>query len=229
MPTLGASKLLALSACEKPSNVESNGDSLHTSQPTLITSLISGFCERGKNARSVCDLLVRILSLLKTEMHKEAGIHVNDTILENRKQRRKRISRAKKGGISAKISTEQGESTLLPSWMQLWMGPLSLALLQESKSGRGQISMLFLPNVSTLIGGSMHQVDLCHVFSCLLDELVAQSKILGFSSYPQFSEVLLWAKLEVHTLFIYLKSQCHYRLFSHPHHDFFLFSRYALM
>ena len=169
------------------------------SRATLIPSLILGICEGGNHARAVCDLLVRILSLLKTEMHIEAGITLHDSVQENRKQRRKREAKTRKADNIAKTTVEQlGPSLLIPAWTQLWIEPLALALLQQNKNGRTQISSLFIPFISLLIGGNMHRADLCHVFSCLLDELVVKSKALGSVYHPDLSEVLLWAKLEVH-------------------------------
>jgi len=202
---LGASKLLKLSISKNPSVVTSPAEFSYV-HPTLITSLISGLCERGKDARATCDLLIRIVSLLKTEMHKEAGINLEETVKENRKQRRKRESNSIRTGIeSTIISVDQGPSMILPSWTNLWIVPICSALLQEDKSARWQVSSLFLPNLCSMIGGNMH--NLCHVFACILDELVLQSKI---RDSPKISEILLWAQLEVEMFCLLFISMFYY-------------------
>jgi hypothetical protein len=202
-----------------PSETVSHEEMSYT-QPNLITLLISGFCERGKNSRAVCDLFIRILSLLKTEMHKEAGIDLDDTVQENRAQRRKRISHETRIGATSAISSVNEESPilLLNSWTQLWIGPICLALLQENKSGRCQISSLFLAKVCTLIGGTMNQ--LCHIFSYILDELVIQFTMHGcFTNNPHLKEILLWAKLEVRAYSI-IYFQQNYILIYHPYEHY---------
>jgi hypothetical protein len=179
------------------------------SKPTLISSLINGVCEGGNNSRAACDLLVKILSSLKTEMHDKGSVKLDDLVHENRKQRRKREDRAKKGNASlSKINTassssdESSPSSLLPSWMKLWIGPTAAAMLQQNKLYRSQISSLFLPQISSLIGRSMHRVDVCHIFSCLLDELVEQARMLQSIVHHPLSEELLLAKLEVNLFLI---------------------------
>lgn len=157
---------------------------------SLVMSFVNEVGDRGNSAGAVAELLGKILSLLREEMHKEKGI---DLIRENesRKMRRKKERKIRELGV---IDTSVNESiNLLPQWMDIWIPSFVTAILSGRESRRSHISSYCLPLIVTMVGGADRKLDACHCFAALITEINRRGESFDRT---------VWAKLEVSNLHI---------------------------
>ena len=170
---VGASKLLEISE-----SIGSEG---------LVSSFIQEISERGNSAGAVAELLGKILSLLRNEMHASAGVDLNRDG-ESKKERRIREKNMAKETEKATISNDDDDVRLLPGWFDVWVRPLAQALIFSKPSRQSHIASYCLPLIMTVVGGNARKTDACHSFAAVLDEI---------RNIDTDSKNLLWAKLEV--------------------------------
>jgi len=188
LPKVGASKLIELA--EAPLSGSSSSSS-------LISSFLSEIGRRGNSSGAVAELLGKLISMLRVEMHKGAGIDLCEHQEGNKKERRKlqKIKRqAKEGTVSTEKAVEEEHIMLLEGWNKLWAPPLAAALLGSDASTRTNIASFCLPLLITFVGGKSSRVDASHAFAILLDEVSNQG---DDDANNRDVDAILWAKFEV--------------------------------
>ena len=187
LPKVGASKLIELA--EAPLSGSSSS--------SLISSFLSEIGRRGNSSGAVAELLGKLISMLRVEMHKGAGIDLCEHQEGNKKERRKlqKIKRqAKEGTVSTEKAVEEEHIMLLEGWNKLWAPPLAAALLGSDASTRTNIASFCLPLLITFVGGKSSRVDASHAFAILLDEVSNQG---DDDANNRDVDAILWAKFEV--------------------------------
>ena len=190
---VGASKLIHLA--------ESQGTE------SLMESFINEIGDRGNSAGVVAELLGKILSLLREEMHKEAGIDLH-RVDESKKKRRRMEMNAKRGLIVDKQEEHEEQVLLLSSWFKVWTPSFATALLCPDITRRNHISSYCLSLIATMVGGPARKLDACHSIAALLAEI---------DSRECSKECIVWAKLEVRRwrhINVYVIPFCNTRLIS---------------
>ncbi len=168
---VGASKLLKLAVSQ--------------GSECLVSSFVKEIGERGNSAGAVAELLGKILSLLREEMHKEKGIDLN-RVNESKKERRKteRKIREQVGVVDPVNETVN----LLQQWMNVWVPSFASAMLDTGATRRNHISSYCLPLIVVMVGGPARKIDACHSYAALLTEI---------NNREESNDCVLWAKLEV--------------------------------
>lgn len=168
---VGASKLLRLAASQ--------------GSECLVSSFVKEIGDRGNSAGAVAELLGKILSLLREEMHKEEGIDLN-RVNESKKERRKteRKIREQVGVVDQVNETVK----LLQQWMNAWVPSFASAMLDTGATRRNHISSYCLPLIVVMVGGPARKIDACHSYAALLTEI---------NNREDSNDHVLWAKLEV--------------------------------
>jgi hypothetical protein len=192
LPKIGASKLIDLSR-----SVESISSTSSMSS-SLVSSFLTEIGRRGNSSAAVAELLAKVLSMLRAELHAKAGIDICKVEKGNRKERRKKeaskVNMALTTLTESYLDTPQEETVLLlDSWLNVWAPPLATALLASDLSFRTQIAAFCLPLLATFVGGKGNRINASHAFAFLLDKLIVQ----GQKYNRQDDESLLWAKFEV--------------------------------
>jgi hypothetical protein len=201
LPKIGASKLFHLSKSIEKSDDDSTSSSCCCS---LVSSFLSEIGRRGNSSAAVAELLAKLFSMLRVEMHSEAGVDICRIEQGNRKERRKKESMISNSSKISKMGHEEEEEEeeetilLLESWYSLWAPPLAAALLGSDDSSRTQIASFCLPLLTTFVGGKGNRINASHAFAILLDEITLQ----GTNDGKENEEALLWAKFEVRHRFI---------------------------
>jgi len=203
LPKVGASKLIQLA--EAPSNGSSSSSS-------LISSFLTEIGRRGNSSGAVAELLGKLISMLRVEMHKGAGIDLCKHQEGNKKKRRKlqkiksQATQAQEFTVSAeKAGVEEEHIMLLEGWNKLWAPPLAAALLGSDASSRISVASFCLPLLITFVGGKGYRVDASHAFAILLDEVSSQG---DDDANNRDVEAILWAKFEVSLWRISLCLRC---------------------
>lgn len=191
LPKIGASKLFNLSKSIEKSDTGSSSSCCCF----LVSSFLSEIGRRGNSSAAVAELLAKVFSMLRVEMHSEAGVDICRIEQGNRKERRKKESIISDSSKISKMGHEEEEETilLLDSWYSLWAPPLAAALLGSDDSSRTQIASFCLPLLTTFVGGKGNRINASHAFAILLDEITLQ----GTKGGRENEEALLWAKFEV--------------------------------
>jgi hypothetical protein len=167
---IGASKLMQLAEVQE--------------SESLVSSFVQEIGDRGNSAGSVAELLGKIISLLREEMHREAGIDLHRAE-ETKKERRRREKKIREQGVEKSDVSNEDVVRLLPQWMNVWVPSFASAMLSLR---RKHISSYCLPLIIAMVGGTSRKMDACHSFAALLDEL---------DNRKDATDCLLWAKLEV--------------------------------
>lgn len=173
---IGATKLLEISQC--------------IGSHDLVTSFIHEISERGNSAGAVAELLGKILSLLRNEMHLNAGVDLHRDG-ETKKERRKREKKIANGDERINIFNDDDDDDdirLLSGWFEIWVPQFAEALIFSKTSRQSHISSYCLPLIMTMVGGTARKTDACHSFAALLDEI---------SNINTDHDKMIWAKLEV--------------------------------
>lgn len=181
LPKVGAKKMIQIS--------ELKDDGLSIS---LVTSLIREVGRGGNSSGSSAELLAKMLSMLRVEMHKDVGIDLHRK-QENKKERRRKERLLQSESTSADNGEEKEEILLLIDWYKFWVPPLANALLNSDATFRNHISSYCLPLLVTVVGGKGNRIDAAHMFALLLDELCLQDRHISEAKHG----TLIWAKLEV--------------------------------
>ena len=156
----------------------------------IVSSFINEIKERGNSAGAVSELLGKMLSMLREEMHKNAGVDLQ-RVGETKKERRKREKMILENEINTQDLLHHDGIRLISSWFQVWVPAFAKAMIQsQSCKQRHTIASYCLPLIVTIVGGTARKIDACHSFAALLDEI---------SSTSDNSSKILWAKLEVST------------------------------
>jgi len=190
LPKVGASKLIELA--EAPLSGSSSS--------SLISSFLSEIGRRGNSSGAVAELLGKLISMLRVEMHKGAGIDLCEHQEGNKKERRKlekikrQANQAKEGTVSVEKDVEEEHIMLLEGWNKLWAPPLAAALLGSDASSRINVASFCLPLLITFVGGKGSRVDASHAFAILLDEVSNQG---DDDANNRDVDAILWAKFEV--------------------------------
>eukprot|EP00554_Chaetoceros_debilis_P014698 CAMPEP_0194123918 /NCGR_PEP_ID=MMETSP0150-20130528/56526_1 /TAXON_ID=122233 /ORGANISM="Chaetoceros debilis, Strain MM31A-1" /LENGTH=2190 /DNA_ID=CAMNT_0038817389 /DNA_START=149 /DNA_END=6718 /DNA_ORIENTATION=- len=181
LPKVGATKLIVLAKSQ------GNGSSSE-----LIVSFLNEIGRTGNSAGAVADLLSKLLSMLRIEMHEAAGVDLCQNLQGNKKERRKK---EKKQILEVKevsvLPADEEKVILLKEWVDIWIPPLVGALLSSDSSYRSKISSFFLPYFPAIMGGKGNKIDVSHIFAILLDQIETTK------SDSSNNEVKLWAKFEV--------------------------------
>lgn len=181
LPKVGASKLIELA------RFQGNGSSSE-----LIVSFLNEIGRTGNSSGAVAELLAKLLSMLRIEMHEAAGVDLCQNLQGNKKERRKKekkqIREVKEISV---LPADEEKVILLKEWVDIWIPPLVDALLSSDASYRSKISSFYLPHFPTILGGKGNKIDVSHVFACLLDQIEAAK------SESSKNEIELWAKFEV--------------------------------
>jgi hypothetical protein len=190
LPKVGASKLIQLA--------DEQGDRSALSS-SFIASFLTEIGRSGNSSGAVAELLGKLMSMLRVEMHKEAGIDLSKHQEGNKKERRIKqniMNKAKEGARSFTYECDgidEERIVLLESWNRLWVSPLAAALLDSDVFRRNQVASFCLPLLITFVGGKGKRVDAAHAFAILLDEISYQ----GDHEHNHDAGTLVWAKFEV--------------------------------
>lgn len=192
LPKIGASKLIRLSKSMENDAFASSYSS------SFVSSFLLEIGRRGNSSAAVAELLAKVFSMLRVELHSDAGIDICRIEQGNRKERRKRESERmnstpSKTSDMSREKLEKESILLLESWYSLWAPPLAAALIGSEVSSRTQIASFCLPLLTTFVGGKGNRVNASHAFAILLDEITSQ----GIKDGKENHEALLWAKFEV--------------------------------
>ena len=203
LPKVGASKLIELAEAPLSGSLSSS-----SSSSSLISSFLSEIGRRGNSSGVVAELLGKLISMLRVEMHKGAGIDLCEHQEGNKKERRKlqKIKRqAKEDTVSTEKVVEEEQIMLLEGWNKLWAPPLAAALLGSDASSRINVASFCLPLLIAFVGGKSSRVDASHAFAILLDEVSSQG---DDDANNCDVEAILWAKFEVSLWRMYIRLRC---------------------
>ncbi len=183
LPKVGATKLLQLA--ENVGNEKSI---------PLVESLIQEIGRPSTSSNVVGELLAKLLSMLRVEMHEEAGIDLRQNIQGNKKDRRKKEQLLLANPADRLVAQNEKEVILLlDEWNNVWMPSLVNALISSDESFRTRISSFFLPLFPLIMGGKGNKLDLSHAFAILLQRLEQKSAQAENCDQHAF----MWAKFEV--------------------------------
>lgn len=181
LPKVGASKLLELA-----------NSSAGSSSSALVSSFFAEIGRRGNSAGAVAELLAKIISMLRIEMHKKAGIDLDALQDGNKKDRKKKSKVSSVESESGDGQTQQDAPVLLKEWNMIWALPLANALIHSTNVSRTQIVSFCFPLITTFVGGKGNKMLASQAFAFLLQTV--QDEVA--SSFID-EEALLWTKLEV--------------------------------
>lgn len=184
LPKVGAKKMIMLAKSE-----------VGGSSTTLVSSFIDEIGRRRNTSGAVAELLAKMLSMLRIEMHRDAGVDLCQHQEGNKKERKKKEKLLRLKATEVDGSCVKEEILLLDDWNKVWAPTLADALLKSDASFRNQVASFCLPLLVTFVGGKGNRIDASHAFAILLNEICSKDECA--TRAEESNEALIWAKFEV--------------------------------